>query len=367
MDPHSRKPSSPMLSRYLEGADDLFIARLNGLTAQVRVDRKRFIGNFLESFDKAIPPAQPPPVPRKRRLPTIKEDSSLCNRTEPERSAISQSAPSISEVNIQDLDIFDIVLSDEQTIVSPNQPAIVYRTVNSKPLPSVDSGLSGISFLTEQPPVHAGQENTVYRSVNTKPSAPSHDSGLDVGHSSLQEPHVVPISSSSIPSQNAHHLSSAGSTSSDIPEASSESRLTTLERTTQSETRLLIPARRHMLVGVVNTNVRQWFGEAFQASLQEAEEIEQGAYNGNSHADLAPQSQQPANRGAKRKGADDREDRGDDDSDSQDQPKRRKSKLGTKSKIEPEKFACPCFKKEPHQYSQGSDCATHDWNIKRLK
>ena len=116
-----------MLSRYLEVDDDLFIARLNGLTTQVRVDRKLFIGNFLESFDKAIPPAQPPPVPRKRRLPTIKEDSLLCNRTEPGRRAIPQSTPSISEVNIQDLDISDIVLSEEQTVVSPNQPAIVYR------------------------------------------------------------------------------------------------------------------------------------------------------------------------------------------------------------------------------------------------
>ncbi|KAK7745694.1 hypothetical protein SLS62_009660 [Diatrype stigma] len=325
-----------MLSRYLEDDNDLYLVRVNGIATKARLDRPRFIKTPQRKHDI---------------LDSIQSASNLL---------ISDA----SETEVEDIALSDLALSEKETPTTSTQPAIVYRPVNGKPYPSIDSGISGISIPTEQQYAHADQSDIVHRSVDFQPSVSSRDSGLDISSISLHEPQATLVI---LPSPRLQNLQPNGPEDS-ISCDGSASEVTEVEVEEQYHNRLLTPARKHMLVELVNRNVRTWFGEAFQVAVQEAEAIEQGSANSESHnTDLVSQSQEPEVRGIKRKGSNERDDCSEDDSDVEEHPKRHKRKSGPGSAVKGDKFACPCFKREPQRYDPVSDCATHVWDIKRLK
>lgn len=395
MDYRTRSPTPPMLSRYLEDDSDLYSARINGLPTKVRVDRSRFVRRFLEQFDGVIPKKERLRTTEPRHLLTIKEedrvppisgdhslepwmfqqkhDSSYCPQSASNRSAIDA-----LERHVEDLTLSDVVPSDEKTPIGSTQPPIVYRAVNGKPISSIDSGIYGISLPLEQQPT-GGDDIIYYPSVNTQPS--SCDSGLDVSSDpSLEEVHASPVilPSTRLQDNTRPNVGPEGSVSSDASKCLdgsglSASEATDVELEDEYPNRLLTPARKHMLVELVNRNVRTWFGEAFQAGILEAAAIEAGSANTtespNTGSASQPQVEAPSNRGSKRKSADDGrgDDCNEDDSDEEEQTKRHKGNSGPRSDAKRDKFACPCYKREPQRYDPGTDCATHVWDIKRLK
>ncbi|RYP48927.1 hypothetical protein DL768_005289 [Monosporascus sp. mg162] len=79
-----------------------------------------------------------------------------------------------------------------------------------------------------------------------------------------------------------------------------------------------------------------------------------------------PSSQQHTNGTGKRKGKQRGEGPGD-DSDANGLEKRHKSYPEPSPGVIRDKFACPCFKRDPQLYGPESDCASHSWDIRRLK
>ncbi|RYP48009.1 hypothetical protein DL769_011254 [Monosporascus sp. CRB-8-3] len=77
-------------------------------------------------------------------------------------------------------------------------------------------------------------------------------------------------------------------------------------------------------------------------------------------------SQRRTNGAGKRKGTHRGEGPGD-DSDADDLEKRHRRYPEPGPGVIRDKFACPCFKRDPQLYGPESDCASHSWDIRRLK
>ncbi|RYP06752.1 hypothetical protein DL765_009381 [Monosporascus sp. GIB2] len=86
----------------------------------------------------------------------------------------------------------------------------------------------------------------------------------------------------------------------------------------------------------------------------------------SSRVSAVQSSQQRTSGAGKRKGTERAEGPGD-DSDADDVKKRHKSHPEPSPGVMRDRFACPCFKRDPQLYGPESDCASHSWDIRRLK
>ncbi|RYP26450.1 hypothetical protein DL767_008012 [Monosporascus sp. MG133] len=131
--------------------------------------------------------------------------------------------------------------------------------------------------------------------------------------------------------------------------------------------RRLTAAEKSRLVEAVRNCLRRRISGVLGAATRGPSGGEQSNTSSTSSRTRAvPSSQQRTNGTGKRKGNQRGEGPGD-DSDADDLKKRHKRYPGPSPGVIRDKFACPSFKRYPQLYGPESDCASHSWDIRRLK
>ncbi|RYP68430.1 hypothetical protein DL771_006694 [Monosporascus sp. 5C6A] len=131
--------------------------------------------------------------------------------------------------------------------------------------------------------------------------------------------------------------------------------------------RRLTAAEKSRLVEAVRNYLRRRISRVLGATARGAAGGEQSNPSSTfSRTRAVPSSQQRTNGTGKRKGNQRGEGPGD-DSDGDDLARRHKRYAEPGSGVVRDKFACPCFKRDPQLYGRESDCASHSWDIRRLK
>ncbi len=387
--PRCRKPVSPALSDYLENEQDLLIARLTGLAPNTCNRLDPSITSFYESINELFPSAEP--LQRaKSRLLRIDEDDLLsipmdypishglqeeeeCSGfISPTNPSDFRQIPGVAGVKIEDLDISNAT-SSKQTPLAPSQSNAVHRILNKKPFPSIDSGISGISLATEQDPALLRQQNAIHRAMNAKSSTVTNDSGFDTCTGSLHAPNFSTISSQSPTLHGAEFTDPNNSATLDTPQSLDATKLAGIEAKIfqhgQSDRQLRLESTaKHKILDAASRHIVHWFNSRFQGAVLEASEVEIQTCEGQSSAQPTDKSRKGSNdRSGKRKRLENRDDDNNDDSDAETEPKQKKVKQISSLVTTREKFACPCFKRNPANHDQNSDCASHVWEIRRLK
>ncbi|RYO86236.1 hypothetical protein DL762_004855 [Monosporascus cannonballus] len=121
------------------------------------------------------------------------------------------------------------------------------------------------------------------------------------------------------------------------------------------------------LVEAARNCLRHRISDVLGATTRGAARGEQSDPSSTSSRTRAVQSPQQRTNGAGKRKATERAEGPGDDSDADDVKKRHKGHPEKSPGVIRDRFACPCFKRDPQLYGLESDCASHSWDIRRLK